>query len=107
MYPKQIYQAQSLFNKNKDNFRDIKIAIYDDLSSEGDLENIDSLFNTLIIKDIEFISSKLSIDITYQSNHPEFFYILSFIAYLMNANHLIGGLQGNDIDTKISNYEED
>ena len=101
MYPKQIYQAQSLFNKNKDNFRDIKIAIYDDLSSERDLENIDSLFNTLIIKDIEFISSKLNIDITYQSNHPEFFYILSFIAYLMNANHLIGGLQGNDLDTKI------
>jgi hypothetical protein len=63
MYPKQIYQAQSLFNKNKDNFRDIKIAIYEDLSSEGDLENIDSLFNTLIIKDIEFISSKLNIDI--------------------------------------------
>ena len=101
MYPKQIYQAQSLYNKNKDNFRDIKIAIYDDLSSEEDLENIDSLFNTLIIKDIEFISSKLNIDITYQSSHPEFFYILSFIAYLMDANHLIGGLQGNDIDTKI------
>jgi stage V sporulation protein K len=101
MYPKQIYQAQSLFNKNKDNFRDIKIAIYDDLSGQGDLDNVDSLFNTLIIKDIEFISRKLNIDITYQSNHPEFFYILSFIAYLMNANHLIAGLQGNDLDTKI------
>jgi SpoVK/Ycf46/Vps4 family AAA+-type ATPase len=101
MYPKLIYQAQSLYNKNKDNFRDIKIAIYDDLSSGGDLDNIDSLFNTLIIKDIEYMSRKLNIDITYQSSHPEFFYVLSFIAYLMNANHLIGGLQGNDLNTKI------
>lgn len=101
MYPKLIYQAQSLYNKNKENFRDIKIVIYDDLSSGGDLDNIDSLFNTLIIKDIEYMSRKLNIDITYQSSHPEFFYALSFIAYLMNANHLIGGLQGNDLNTKI------
>ena len=101
MYPKQLYQSQSLYNKNKDNFRDIKIAIYDQLSEDSDLENIDALFNTLIIKDIAFVSKKLNVDISYNSSHPEFFYILGFVAYLVNANHLISGLQGNDIDTKI------
>jgi AAA+ superfamily predicted ATPase len=101
MYPKQLYQALSLYNKNKDNFRDIKIAIYDNLSNDGDFDNIDHLFNTLIIKDITYISRKLNVDISYNSNHPEFFYILGFIAYLVGANHLIGGLQGNDLDTKI------
>jgi len=101
MYPKQLYQAQSLYNKNKDNFRDIKIAIYDDLAINGELENLDHLFNTLIIKDIAFVSQKLNVDISYNSNHPEFFYILGFIAYLVEANHLIAGLQGNDLDTKI------
>jgi SpoVK/Ycf46/Vps4 family AAA+-type ATPase len=101
MYPKQLYQAQGLYNRNKDNFRDIKIAIYDQLSIDSDLENIDALFNTLIIKDISFVRKKLNVDISYNSNHPEFFYILGFVAYLVNANHLINGLQGNDIDTKI------
>jgi stage V sporulation protein K len=101
MYPKQLYQAQSLYNKNKDNFRDVKIAIYDKLAVDSDLEDIDVLFNTLIIKDISFVSKKLNVDISYNSSHPEFFYILGFIAYLVNANHLISGLQGNDIDTKI------
>jgi len=101
MYPKQLYQSQSLYNRNKDNFRDIKIAIYDQLSVDADLDNVDALFNTLIIKDISFVSNKLNVDISYDSNHPEFFYILGFVAYLVNANHLINGLQGNDIDTKI------
>ncbi|MFN5147622.1 MAG: hypothetical protein ACK5EK_01310, partial [Flavobacteriia bacterium] len=101
MYPKQLYQAQSIYNRNKDNFRDIKIAIYDDLLVDDNLENLDHLFNILIIKDIAFISKKLGVDISYDSNHPEFFYVLGFIAYLVGANHLIGGLQGNDIDTKI------
>lgn len=101
MYPKQLYQSQSLYNRNKDNFRDIKIAIYDQLSVDSDLDNVDALFNTLIIKDISFVSNKLNVDISYDSNHPEFFYILGFVAYLVNANHLINGLQGNDIDTKI------
>ena len=101
MYPKQLYQALSIYNKNKDNFRDIKIAIYDDLSNGGELDNVDHLFNTLIIKDISYVSRKLNVDISYNSNHPEFFYILGFIAYLVGANHLIGGLQGNDLDTKI------
>ena len=101
MYPKQLYQSQSLYNRNKDNFRDIKIAIYDQLSVDSDLENVDVLFNTLIIKDLSFVSKKLNVDISYDSNHPEFFYILGFVAYLVNANHLINGLQGNDIDTKI------
>jgi len=101
MYPKQLYQAQNLYNRNKDNFRDIKIAIYDQLAVDSDLEDIDALFNTLIIKDIAFVSKKLNVDISYNSSHPEFFYILGFIAYLVNANHLISGLQGNDINTKI------
>jgi stage V sporulation protein K len=101
MYPKQLYQSQSLYNKNKDNFRDIKIAIYDQLSEDSDLENIDALFNTLIIKDIAFVSKKLNVDISYNSSHPEFFYILGFVAYLVNANHLISGLQGNDLESKI------
>ena len=103
MYPKQLYQAQSLFNRNKDNFRDIKIAIYDDLSIAigDDFESLDRVFNTLVIKDIDFLSQKLNVEISYDSNHPEFFYILGFVAYLVNANHLIGGLQGNDLDTKI------
>jgi SpoVK/Ycf46/Vps4 family AAA+-type ATPase len=101
MYPKQLYQSQNIYNRNKDNFRDIKIAIYDQLAVDSDLENIDALFNTLIIKDIAFVSKKLNVDISYNSSHPEFFYILGFIAYLVNANHLISGLQGNDIDTKI------
>jgi hypothetical protein len=79
MYPKQLYQSQSLYNKNKDNFRDIKIAIYDQLSEDSDLENIDALFNTLIIKDIAFVSKKLNVDISYNSSHPEFFYILGFV----------------------------
>jgi stage V sporulation protein K len=106
MYPKQLYQAQALYNKNKDNFRDIKITIYDDLSIDGELENTDYLFNTLVIKDIAFICRKLNVDINYNSNHPEFFYILGFIAYLVGANHLIGSLQGNDLDTKLrlTNY---
>jgi SpoVK/Ycf46/Vps4 family AAA+-type ATPase len=101
MYPKQLYQAQNLYNRNKDNFRDIKIAIYDQLAVDSDLEDIDALFNTLIIKDIAFVSKKFNVDISYNSSHPEFFYILGFIAYLVNANHLISGLQGNDINTKI------
>lgn len=101
MYPKQIYQSQSIYNRNKDNFRDIKVAIYDQLAVDSDLEDIDALFNTLIIKDIAFVSKKLNVDISYNSSHPEFFYILGFIAYLVNANHLISGLQGNDNDTKI------
>jgi SpoVK/Ycf46/Vps4 family AAA+-type ATPase len=101
MYPKQLYQAQSIYNRNKDNFRDIKIAIYDDLANNGDIDNIDQLFNALIIKDIEFLASKLNVDISFDSNHPEFFYILGFVAYLVEANHLVSGLQGNDYDTKI------
>lgn len=101
MYPKQLYQALILYNKNKDNFRDIKIAIYDNLAIDGELENADHLFNTLIIKDIAYVSQKLNVDISYDSNHPEFFYILGFIAYLVGANNLIGGLQGNDLNTKI------
>lgn len=100
MYPKQLYQAQQLYNKNKDNFRDIKIAIYDELSGQGDFEDVDYLFNILIVSDIEYVRKKLNIEISYQSNHPEFFYVISFIAYLMNVNHLIGGLQGNDTGTK-------
>jgi stage V sporulation protein K len=101
MYPKQLYQAQSLFNKNKYNFRDIKIEIYEILKVSGEHENVDHLFNNLVIKDIAYISSKLKIDISYKSNNPEFFYILGFIAYLVEANNLIGGLQGNDLETKI------
>jgi hypothetical protein len=81
MYPKQLYQAQSLYNKNKDNFRDIKIAIYDELALDTELENVEHLFNTLIIKDIAYICKKLNIDLNYGSNHPEFFYVLSFVAY--------------------------
>ncbi len=101
MYPKQLYQAQIIFNKNKDNFRDIKIAIYEDLTLDAELESIDHLFNTLIIKDIAYLSKKLNVNISYESSNPEFFYILGFIAYLVGANHLIGGLQGNDTETKI------
>lgn len=101
MYPKQLYQAQSLHNKNKENFRDIKIVIYEDLEIAGEIENIDNLFNILVIKDIAYIGNKLNIDVNYNSSHPEFFYILGFIAYLVDANHLIGGLQGNDLNTKI------
>lgn len=101
MYPKQLYQAQSIYIRNKDNFRDIKIAIYDDLELYGELDNLDNIFNTLIIKDISFVSRKINVNISYESNNPEFFYILGFIAYLVNATHLIGGLQGNDLDTKI------
>ena len=41
MYPKQLYQAQNLYNRNKDNFRDIKIAIYDQLAVDSDLEDIE------------------------------------------------------------------
>jgi len=101
MYPKQLYQSLSIYNKNRDNFRDIKIAIYDQLAVDSDIENIDALFNTLIIKDIFYICKKLKIEISYNSSHPEFFYILGFVAYLVNANHLISGLQGNDLETKI------
>lgn len=106
MYPKQLYQAQALFTKNKDNFRDIKIAIYDDLALDGELENVDYIFNTLVIKDMAYVSRKLNVDISYNSNHPEFFYILGFTAYLVGANHLVGGLQGNDLDAKLrlTNY---
>jgi stage V sporulation protein K len=101
MFPKQLYLAQSLFSKNKDNLRDIKISLHNDLVFEGELENLDSLFNLLIIKDISYVTNKLNISITYNSNHPEFFYILGFVSYLVNATHLIGGLQGNDFETKI------
>jgi SpoVK/Ycf46/Vps4 family AAA+-type ATPase len=106
MYPKLIYQSQSLYNKNKDNFRDIKIAIYDDLAIDDDIENVDHIFNLSVIKDIDYVCKLLSVDINYQSNKPEFFYILSFIAFLIDANHLIAGLQGNDTVTKmnLTNY---
>jgi stage V sporulation protein K len=101
MYPKQLYQAQALFIKNKDNFRDIKIAIYNDLAIDGEIENVDHLFNSLVIKDIAYVCKCLNAEITYNSNNPEFFFVLGFIAYLVDANHLIGGLQGNDMDTKL------
>jgi SpoVK/Ycf46/Vps4 family AAA+-type ATPase len=106
MYPKLIYQSQSIYNKNKDNFRDIKIAIYDDLAIDGDIENVDHIFNLSVIKDIDYVCKLLSIDTNYQSNKPELFYILSFIVFLIDANHLIAGLQGNDIVTKmnLTNY---
>jgi hypothetical protein len=41
MYPKQLYQAQGLFNSNKDNFRDIKIEIHDDLPLELETNELD------------------------------------------------------------------
>lgn len=101
MYPKQIYLAQTLFNKNKDNFRDIKIAIYDDLPNNEEIENVDQAFNALVIKDISYLCKKLNLQFTIDSNNPEFFFVLSFAVYLLGANHLIAGLQGNDINTKI------
>lgn len=101
MYPKQIYLAQTLFNKNKDNFRDIKIAIYDDLPNNEEIENVDQAFNALVVKDISYLCKKLNLQFTIDSNNPEFFFVLSFAVYLLGANHLIAGLQGNDINTKI------
>jgi SpoVK/Ycf46/Vps4 family AAA+-type ATPase len=108
MYPKQLYQAQGLFNSNKDNFRDIKIEIHDDLPLELETNELDHLFNVLVIKDVDYIRNKLNVEMNFDSLHPEFFYILSFIAYLVGANHLIGGLQGNDFDAKLkmSDYFE-
>jgi stage V sporulation protein K len=101
MYPKQIYQAQSLYLKNKDNFRDIKIKLYETFPDKEEIEDFDSIFNTIVIKDLEFISRKLGVEISYQTTCPEFYFLLSFIAYLVDANHLIAGLQGNDINVKL------
>jgi SpoVK/Ycf46/Vps4 family AAA+-type ATPase len=101
MYPKLFYQANSLYNSNKDNFRDIKIAIYNELDTNNDLENIDDIFNSLVLKDVAYVSKKLNINIQYDSNNPELFYVLGFLAYLLGATHLITGLQGNNLDTKI------
>lgn len=40
MYLKQVYQSQNIYKRNKDNFRDIKIAIYDQLSVDSDRSHL-------------------------------------------------------------------
>jgi len=108
MYPKQIYQAQSLYNKNKDNFREMKIQLFNELPQFQELDNVDALFNLLIVKDIKYIALKFDINLNYNSNAPELFYILSLVSYILHADHFIAGLQRNDLETKmrITDYIE-
>ena len=103
MYPKQIFIAQNLYTSNKENFRDIKILLSDYINLQSQsTSNLDSLFNFYVLKDINHISEKLEIELTDNSNTPEFYLILSFVAKLFNLNNFTSELEKNNTKAKKS-----
>lgn len=101
MYPKQIFLANSLYNNNKDNFRDIKILLADSVLSESDsISSLDSIFNLHILKDINYITNKLEIDLSGNNDAPEFYLILCFVAKLNDLNNFVSELEKNNKNAK-------
>jgi stage V sporulation protein K len=109
MYPKQIFKAQGLYEKNKKFFLEIDNGLHDKLVEVIGKPVGEHTAYILIISDIGYIAKRLEIELDSSKSTPELILILSFITYLINVTHHIKGLQGNDTSTKqklINYYDE-
>lgn len=105
MYPRQLYQAQQLYNTFKDDLVGIKTVLFDELSAESS-DSIDSYFVALVIQDIAYILRKFNIGINATFINPESFYVAGFLCYFIDKSHLIGSLQNGNEEAKqkLSNF---